>query len=952
MTSNSCVRGLAVSLATLCVAGAAHAKPLPTDSRIQTGTLENGVTWMYRQHDNPPGKMALMVNIDSGSLNETEAQRGLAHFMEHMCFNGTEHFPPGELIKYFESIGMEFGADLNAFTSFDQTAYMLFLPDTEADSIDKGLMTLSDYVYRALLLEEEVNKERGVIMAEWRTGKSAQQRVRDQEIEQVFAGSRFAKRLPIGIPEVIEGAPRSELVSYYRTWYRPENTSIMLVGDAPLDRAMPAIKKWFGEYKAPVPPGEPKGAEFQMFSKARGFVFTDPELAGCMVKMRNLEPGRKPVTTVEDYRRDLVESVGSWIVNRRFDERVQRGDAAFQYAYTYAADYFNEAVIVEGAARGEPADWNKMLDQLVEEIQRARQHGLSQRELELARKEILADAERAVETEPTRNARGILMEMNSSVSDEEPILSAEQELQLIKQLLPTVELKEINASFSKHFDAETFAFIVTMPEKDGVKIPSDNEVLAAGMAAMQRKTLAPKEEDVPTEILAEAPRSGEVVDSSFDEDLKITSAWLSNGVRVHHRFMDYKKDAVLVSVALAGGRIEETTASQGLTEAATAALRSQPATSRLTSTNVRDLMTGKQVQVAAGAGADLISLRMSGSPKDLETGFELIHAILTDGKIEDSAIKVWKQRLLQQRAMMQRVPDFKAYEGMVETVFGNDPRLQPLLPEARIEAIETPAVQDWFDNLRRKSAIEVAIVGEIQRDDAMKLVAKYIGSLPKRDRNASGLDSLRTLERGAGPWARHIEVETMTPRAMAVAGFMGCEESQVQDVRALELASHILSSRLIEEIRENQGLVYSLQASNSPASAYHDAGLFLTQAPCEPDKAAAVVKEVHKIYTSFAEKGPTEEELANAVKQVENNLDEELREPGYWLGVLRDLHYHARSLQDAKDEPTAYRKYTAEDVRKVFSKYYAPQRKFEVTAVPAAGAEEQPAAEEASAAKS
>jgi zinc protease len=329
-----------------------------------------------------------------------------------------------------------------------------------------------------------------------------------------------------------------------------------------------------------------------------------------------------------------------------------------------------------------------------------------------------------------------------------------------------------------------------------------------------------------------------------------------------------------------------------------------------------------------------VSFRIGGSPQDLEMGFKLVYALLTDGTIEDSAIKVWKQRQEQQLTMLQRMPDYRAYEALVEAVYGNDPRMAPLLPKDRIDAIETPAVQSWFDQLRQNAPIEVAVVGEIQRDEAMKLVAKYLGSLSKRAKNATRLDALRTLKRGKGPWTRSVEVDTQTPRAMAIAGFLGCEESQVYDARALELAAHVLSSRLIEEIRENKSLVYSLQASNSPSTAYHDAGIFFTQAPCEVGTAPTVVQEVNRVFDAFRDKGPTDKEMSNAVKQIENNLDEDLREPSYWLRVLRDLHYHGRNLQDEKDEPTAYRKYSTDDVKKVFSKYYTSERRFDVTATP------------------
>ncbi|HRX85669.1 MAG TPA: insulinase family protein [Phycisphaerae bacterium] len=933
MTRGHIVRGIVATLVAGS-AGIAFAEQLPQDERIQTGKLDNGVTWMFRQHDNPPDKVALMVHVRTGSLNETDAQRGLAHFMEHMCFNGTEHYPPGTLIKYFESIGMEFGADLNAFTSFDQTAYMLFLPNTQSDEIDKGVMTLSDYVFRASLLDDEIDKERGVIMAEWRRGQGARQRVQDEEFKKVFAGTHFGERIPIGLPEVIENAPHEEFRKYYDTWYRPENITVMVVADCPLEKIMPSIEKWFGQDKARTEAEEPKKPGFKPFTEDRAFVITDEELGGCSVDLTAIEAGRPPVTTVEQFRRDLVEYVGSWIVDRRLRERVQKGEASYDRAGTYTADFFNDGFLVNASANGEPQNWSKMLEELVVEISRARAHGFSERELQLARKEILADAQRAVETESTRNARGMLMEMNRAVGDREPISSAKQELDLYERLLPTIKLAEVNEAFANHYHNK-FAYTIEMPEKEGITIPSPDDVLKVASAAMSRSTEALAESTTPTELLEKEPTPGKVAESTTDDDLQVTSAWLDNGVRVHHRYMDYKKDTAMVSIMLAGGQIEETPETLGLTEVAATALRSQPATSRLTSTNVRDIMTGVNVAVAAGAGEDSFNISVSGSPKDLEKGMELAYALLTDGKIEDSAVKVWKQRDQQRRMMLQAMPEYHAFAAMAKALYGNDPRHLPLLPEDRVEAITAEAAQKWYDRIREKAPIEVAVVGDIQRDDAMKLVDKYIGSLPKRERSASNLASLRKVNRPEGPIVDKVTVQTVTPKAMTIAGFVGCNEREVYDVRALELASEILSSRLIEQIREKMSLVYSLNAGNRPSVAYDDAGTFGTMAPCEPSKAAQVVTEIKKIYDAFAKDGPTDEELANAKKQIANNLDEEMREPSHWLRVLRDLDYHARSLEDEKQEPTAYEKYSPDDVKKVFLKYYKPERTFEITAGPA-----------------
>jgi len=815
------------------------AEQLPADVRILTGKLSNGVTWMYRQHANPPGKMALMIHADTGSLNETDQQRGLAHFMEHMMFNGTENMPPGKLIPYFESIGMEFGADVNAFTGFDQTAYMLFLPDTKTERVDKALMVLSDYAFRALLLDEEIDKERGVILAEARTGKSAEQRMRDKLWPELYEGSRFAERLPIGKEEIIANAPRSEFVDFYRTWYRPENVTVLLVGDAEPDGFIPLVEKWFGQYTPQVPARPPLGPQFH-------------------------------------------------------------------------------------------------------------EYGFTQRELELAKKEILADAERAVRTDPTRDARAVLFEMLSAVNDREPVLSARQELDLYKELLPTIQLAEVNKTFNTHFKPGTFAYVIEMPEKDGVTVPPRDELLAAARAAWARKVAPVQEEAGPNELLASLPAPGKLIESTMDKVLGITSAWLANGVRVHHRFMDYKEDTVIVSIALAGGGIEETEANAGVTTVAALAIN-EPATGRLSSTNIRDIMTGKNIRVGAGAGGrggrrgrggrgmrpggDTVTVSVQGSPKDLEVGLQLAHALLTDGKIEKSAFRNWKLRTLQQLERMQSMPQFKAMEAVADLLSGSDPRRR--LPSADdVNRQSVAEAQAWYERLCREAPIEVAVVGDIELEQAMPLIERYIGSLPARKRSAEHLDELRRLARPTGPLARHVEVETITPQGMAMAGFIAAEGRNTHDRRALTLASQILSTRLIKEIREDRGLVYSIRARYQPSWVYRDSAQFSAGAPCDPANAKMVAGEIHRLFEEFAQNGPTAEELANAKKQVANNLDTQMKEPSYWWRILQHYDLHGRNLADEKAEREAYEGYSVAQVRDVFQKYYKPARQFSVTAVP------------------
>jgi zinc protease len=927
------VRCLGIAMVLTCVfASVSIAKPLPSDSRNIHGQLKNGMKWIYRQHDNPPGKMALMIHIDSGSLNEKEEQRGLAHFIEHMCFNGSTHFAPGELIPYFESIGMEFGADLNAFTSFDQTAYMLYTPDTDIEHLDNALKVLSDYAFGALMLPEEIDKERGVVLEEMRRGKGAQQRIRDRLWPVLFDGSRFAERLPIGTEEVLKNAQREQFVDYYRAWYRPENITLVMVGDADYKPFVPLIEKWFGAYVPKTPARRPLGAEFNLFTKERAIVETDSELTVCSVQMWNISKGREPAVMYEQAREEIVEYIGSWIVGRRHEERVNKGVASYRGAGVSTSSFFDEAMLTLGSASGEPEDWKKMLTELIVEIKRAREFGFSDRELSLAKDEMIASAERRVKTEATRNANRLIRSIVSTVNDRIPFTSAQQDLDIYGELLPTISAEEVSRTFSKYFAPRTFAYVITMPEDSETTIPTSDEVLAAARSAMEVAVEPHVDEEVISNILAEMPTPGKVVEQTKYDGLGVTSMWLSNGIRVHHRYMDYKKDSVFLSICLAGGRIEEVNNNNGISLAAALAAN-DAATNRVSSTQMRDLMTGKNIHLRAGDSAETLSLSVTGSPEDLEIGLQQLYALMTDGKVEEAAFDNWKLRQFQRIEALKTRPQFRAMMALYGLLTGDDPR-RPFPSKEDVEAMSLEKSQAWFDRLTRTAPAEVAIVGDIHLKDALPLIEKYIGSLPARKRTADFLAPLRKISRSTGPLEKHIEVETVTPQAMAIAGFVGCDGSNMKDRRALDLAANILTSRLVKRIREDLSLVYSIRCTNSPGHVYEDSGNFMAGATCDPENARAVAEEIHKLYDAFASDGATADELANAKKQVANNLDTSMREPTYWWSVLRHHDLHDVRLSEYEHSKEAYDAITGEQLLGVFNKYYTPQRQFRVTAVP------------------
>jgi len=387
---------------------------LPVDPAVHIGTLANGVTYWVRAHATPPGKITLWMRVGTGSLNEEDGQEGLAHYLEHMAFKGTEHFPAGELISYFESIGLRFGQHQNAFTGFDQTTYTLSLPDTRPETLDKGLLYLADIALRMRLAVEDVDKERNVILEEKRARKGVHQRLTDKLFPELLPGSRAAHRLPIGLKETIARLQRDDFVAYYTTWYHPSKVTILAVGDAPADTIVETITKHFATWTRDQVAPANKDAGIQPYDTLRALVVTDPELTTSSVEALALRP-HTPKKTVADRRRQLLGRLGMWMLNRRIGQRIREGTAPYQEASVRQGMFLGTTEQMSASAEAAPAAWAEALAGLMTDVQRARLHGFTDQELDLAKKAILAAAEQMAQTESTQDAVTFIRAMDRSI---------------------------------------------------------------------------------------------------------------------------------------------------------------------------------------------------------------------------------------------------------------------------------------------------------------------------------------------------------------------------------------------------------------------------------------------------------------------------------------------------------------------------------------------------------
>ena len=912
----------------------AFAQPLPTDPRLVTGTLDNGLSYIVRQHDNPPGRVEMMLRISTGSLNETEKQRGIAHFTEHMAFNGSEHFKPGTVIDFFQSLGMTFGRDQNAQTGFDSTVYMLSLPDNQPETLQKGMLFLSDVAFKLSLPQKEIDNERGIILEERRTRLGGLQRVQDQWLDQLSPGSLLGKRIPIGVEETINGVQQQDFKDYYSAWYVPSNMTMMVVAD--MDPKV-VVEQITGNFSGGAKVARPKDpdAKIKPADKTRAIVLSDPELVNAQVELIWVCPPDAPTTTVELTRRDLIADIADWCFSRRLSNKVSQGAASFQGGGPSVGNIFHAARLDVMGATGEPSKWKAMLTELATETQRARLYGFTEQELSDAKKSIQSRREEAVKTEPTRSAAAIIGGWNQALAAEEPITSAAQDLEVTQKLLPTITIKEVNDAFNAYFDTtKPVTFSLQLPSSS--EVPTEEQLIDIGTKALAAKPEKETEAERPKTLMDKLPESGKIADQADHAASAVTSAWLSNNARVHYRFMDYKKDQVIVSVAIAGGEIQETPDNRGISAAAALAWSPQStATSTLSSTNIRDLMTGKKVGVGGRQALDAMMLTVFGSPEDIETGMQLAHLLLTDPKVEGPALDKWKEQIKQVAVARKRDIESAFTDVISGALYPPDAvRLRPVEPE-QADKITADAATAWLKKVVSEGPIEISIVGDIPKERAMELVQRYFGSLTTRPRiGEKTLSEFRNVKHAPGPINATKSFATQTDKALVLSGFFGVDAKNLRDVRLMNMASQVLSTRAVEGIREKDQLAYSPQVGSVPATEYPGLGLVFFESDTGPAKVPGLVGAVNTLFDSFAKDGPTDEELATVKKQIASTLDKQMREPGFWSTRLTTMDYRTTKLDEILGAPEAYQAFTGSDVKDAFIKYYKPESRFVVSITP------------------
>jgi zinc protease len=734
-----------------------------------------------------------------------------------------------------------------------------------------------------------------------------------------------ARRLPIGLEETIARLQHDDFVAYYTTWYRPEKVTVLAVGDAPAEAIVEAITRNFATWTPAQAAPADKGTGIQPYGTTLPVVVTDPELTTSSVEALALRP-RTPVTTVADIRRELVERLGTWMVNRRIEQRIREGTAPYQRASVSQGLFLGTTEQLNASAEAAPGAWAEALTALLTDVQRARLHGFTDQELERAKRATLATAEHMAQTESTQDALVFIRAMHRAISLGERPLSAAQQVALLRQLLPGITRAEVATTFAANFAPEHRAYVLSVPEQAGLPPPSREALRQAAETVLAQPVAPWQSQERPTTLLDTPPQPGTSAEQTRFAPLQITQVTFSNNVRVHYRFMDFKKGEVTVLLTLAGGAIHESAEQRGLTEVATLAL-STPATARLSSTDIRDLMTGKKIEVEGRMTDDTVVLRVAGDPEALEDGLQLAYVLLQEARIEPASVTLWKDQKLQELAAAHTRLDSRAHEAAALALSGNDPRRALLTPAqvmARSEVL--PAAQAWLDTLLHTAPLEVAIVGDIPESRALELAAKYIGSLPARPRHDPSLTPLRQVAGFTGPLERALEVETITPRAHPILLWRCADWQDVRGRRLMLIASRILERRVRQAVREERGLTYSTTVYAQPSKVYPAMSALHVEFTADPGKVAEAATLAKAVVEHFAAEGPSDEEMDTVRKQIQNNLETLYKEPRYWVELLSDLEYHGTNLVDLEGLMDKFLALSKDEVAAEMRKTVVPER--------------------------
>ncbi len=910
----------------ICISSTAQynaTDPLPLNPKVITGKLPNGLTYYILPNAKPEKKVELRLALNSGSVSEDDDQQGLAHMAEHMAFNGTKNFKKNDIVSFLQDIGVGFGNDLNAYTSFDKTVYILPIPTDKPGNLEKGFQVLEDWAHNVTYKTEDIEGERQIILEESRLGKGAQDRMQQKWLPAYFNGSRFGARLPIGKDSIIANFNPDAIRRYYKDWYRPDLMAVIVVGDITKEKGMELINKHFAGIKPVVNPRPVPEFNFPAYSSDKAIIVTDKEATNYSIQMAWAAFKDNPLTTFGDYKKSLTENLFNSMLSARLREITQKPNPPFLFAGGSFGGFirgFNQFFLNANTGNNDPT---KAVSVLVQEIERVKQFGFIDAEFERAKKNILANYESAYKNKDKTESGDIIEEFITYYLDGVAAPGIENEYEYVKKMLPEIKLSDV-ATITDRLKGEGKVFYnITGPEKsEGFALPKEEALIALAKEASMAKVTPYEEAAIAKNLLSKEPKAGKVVKKTPNAKLGTTDLTLSNGVTVTLKSTDFKDDEIVMSASRLGGSSNYTLKDKYSAQYA-GPIQAAMGYGTFAPQDLTKALSGKKVSAGGFFSETRDGFSGSSTIKDLETMFQLLHLKVTDQRKDTALFSSFTKKQKSQVAMMMANPQAAFIDTLLKFAYNNNELApSPFAKPADFDKIDLDRSQQIFrERLGDVTGMHFVIVGSFKEAEMIPLVEKYIASLPASGKKTNFVDrKVRTI-RGN----KTLEIKKGKEQKSLILQMYNGEVTYSQDLAMkAEAMTEAMNIKIIEELREKVQGIYGGGIYGGLQKEPYASYSMMAQLPTGPEKVDTILKALKIEIQKVQKNGPDQSTLDKVKKQWLEAHREELKKNGSWANELLEAKVSGNNI----DRFVNYDKYvnalTTKDIQKAAQVFLNP----------------------------
>ena len=909
-------------------------KQLPLDPTIRVGKLKNGITYYIRRNNNPENLVNFYIAQKVGSIQEEEHQRGLAHFLEHMCFNGTEHFPGKSMINYLESIGVKFGADLNAYTSIDETVYNIDnVPVNVEGAIDSCLWILHDWADGLTLDAQEIDNERGVIHEEWRGRNTAMMRMQERMLADIFPGSRYGSRLPIGIMEVVDNFPHQALRDYYDKWYRPDLQGIIIVGDIDVDAMEKKVKKIFKQIKKAKKPAE---RVYYPVDDNKEPIFSqqiDKEQQNYMLQiMYKHDAAPREMRNTKEFQYDnYLKSFATGLLNMRFREIASSKNPPYMGAGVGYNDFgvaqTKKAFTI--AVNCKPEQILEAIPFVLTEVERARRFGFTEPELKRAKEQMLAGNESWYAERDKRTSNYYIENCVRHFLDNNSLMDPTAEYEMTKEIINAITLEEVNAVLPSLIRNDNKAVVSFAPEKDGAVYPGINDIEMLQQAIANARISAYEDNAVDAPLLAEVPAGCKVAETQ--DGVWGSTVWtLENGIKVVVKPTDFQADKISLAGYKIGGTNRYADADR-LNIAMMSSLVPAGGYGVFDAMQLNKKMSGSTASANVGSGSLYDVINASCSTKDLEEMFQLMYLKFTQPRKDEKAFESLTSRMRNNLKDRNLNPNTALSDTLVKALYDNHPRVMPLLA-SDVDKVDYDRVLEIYrERTSDATGYTFVVVGNVDLEVLKPLVERYIGALPCSGRTEEIVAS--PVKAREGIYKNNFKNKMETPTGTQVVTYTGDIDPSQKNILTMSFLKQILDLVYTEEVREKEGGTYGVGVQGSVAAEPENQYSLSINFKMSPDRREELLAIIIKQFEKMAVEGPVSEHIEKVRSYMLKSFEEKQKKNGAWMNWLYSYYFEGKNTYDGYTG--LVNSITAEDVR-LLAKYILDKGNYiEVSMTPA-----------------